>query len=78
MPELDDTFPQRGLSFNDDKIKEKEPNESIELTTEPPGDVYDDSRAIDLGADGKERPIGRVYSLCTCNPIPYLLCRNRH
>ena len=47
--------------FNDEKLKEKEPEakESVELASEPPGDVYEDSRAIDLGVDGKERPIGR-------------------
>ena len=26
------------------------------------GDVYDDVRAIDLGADGKERPIGEDFA----------------
>ena len=50
---------ERGPSFNDEKVKEKEPFESVEVTNELPGDVYEDSRAIDLGADGKERPIGR-------------------
>lgn len=62
------------LSFSDEKIKT---NESVELITEPPGDVYDDSRPIDLGANGKERPIGAVYSLPAMF-VPYLLCRNRH
>jgi hypothetical protein len=56
----DSTLPEPGISFNDEKmVKEKETNESVELvTTEPQGDVYDDSRAIDLDANGKERPIG--------------------
>lgn len=27
------------------------------------GDVYDNIRAIDLGADGKERPIGTLISV---------------
>ena len=36
----------------------------MDLNTDQPRkqvsrDVYDDSQAIDLGADGKERPIGR-------------------
>lgn len=50
-----------GPLFNDEKVKEKEPEakESVEVVSELPGDVYEDSRAIDLGADGKERPIGR-------------------
>ena len=47
--------------FNDEKVKEKETEakEPVEVTSEFPGDVYEDSRAIDLDADGKERPIGR-------------------
>ena len=52
---------EHSLSFIDEKVKEKEPEakESIEVSSELPGDVYEDSRAIDLGVDGKERPIGR-------------------
>lgn len=33
------------------------------------GDVYDNLRAIDLGADGKERPIGMLSS-CLFTAIP--------
>jgi hypothetical protein len=63
MAAADDSFNPKllesGPFFNDAKVNEKEANESVEVSSEPPGDVYDDSRAIDLGADGKERPIGR-------------------
>jgi len=51
---------ERESSFNDEKINEKGVNHVVELTHEV--DMYDDSRAIDLGADGKERPIGRLSS----------------
>lgn len=33
------------------------------------GDVYDDVRAIDMGADGKERPIGELSGQQCCNHI---------
>lgn len=59
---------ERGSTFNDQKIDEKGPNESIELTSELQGGVYDDSRAIDLGANGKERPIGR-FTVVIFNPV---------
>ena len=62
MAAADDSFNEKpfdtGPLFNDDKFREKEANESVEVTSELPGDVYEDTRAIDLGADGKERPIG--------------------
>lgn len=67
MAVADDSFnpklPDSGPSFIDEKIKEKEASESVEVASEPPGDVYEDSRAIDLDADGKERPIGRSTTL---------------
>ncbi|KAF8801788.1 peptide transporter MTD1 [Phlegmacium glaucopus] len=57
---------ERGSEFNDEKIKEKEVDgHSIELANEVQGDVYDDSRAIDLGADGKERPIETDIDVAT-------------
>lgn len=68
MAEADNSFNPKlldqGPLFNDEKVKEKEPEpkESIEVTSELPGDVYEDSRAIDLDANGKERPIGRSTS----------------
>ena len=66
---------ESGPFSNDVKVNEKEANESIEVTSEPPGDVYNDSRAIDLGADGKERPIGRSSPTCRENLffLSYLL-----
>lgn len=47
---------------HDEKLEkgsaEKSSNDSVEIATSIQGDVYDDIRAIDLGEDGKERPIG--------------------
>lgn len=37
---------------------EKYSSGSIEIAASIQGDVYDDIRAIDMGEDGKERPIG--------------------
>lgn len=64
----------------DSVVVEKEPYEGNELEADVPvvdlrkaalnddiGDVFDDTRAIDLGADGKERPIGKFHSLY--NPL---------
>lgn len=76
----DDSFQERGLSFNDnEKINEKDANESVDLTSDLPGDVYDDGRAIDLGANGKERPIGNVYYILALSGIHLLIPpRDRH
>jgi hypothetical protein len=78
MAAADDSFNPNlldsGPLFND---KEKVANESVELTSESPGDVYEDSRAIDLGADGKERPIGRSTTVRS-DLHSYLLRRDRH
>lgn len=41
---------------SDEKYDEK--SGSVEIAEPITGDVYDDIRAIDLGEDGKERPIG--------------------
>jgi len=54
---------ERTGSFGDEKgsyDKEKGGSGSIEVATSLPGDVYDDVRAMDLGEDGKERPIGNL------------------
>ena len=51
---------EQGPSFKD----EKGANEFIELRSNFRRDVYDDSRAIDLGVDGKERPIYRFPLSC--------------
>lgn len=48
-------------SFSDEKGGDKE-NGSIEIAADFQGDVYDDLRAIDMGEDGKERPIGKKFS----------------
>ncbi|THU85518.1 OPT oligopeptide transporter [Dendrothele bispora CBS 962.96] len=51
-------LPDHGLSTTyDEKLSEKESKEKIPLDITDVGDVYEDVRAIDLGADGKERPI---------------------
>ena len=67
MAAVDDSFNPKllnhGSFFNNEKVNEKEANEFVEVTSELPGDVYEDSRAIDLGADGKERPIGRSITV---------------
>ncbi|KAJ3513900.1 hypothetical protein NLJ89_g2700 [Agrocybe chaxingu] len=60
-------------SFGDEKGLEKEKAGSVEIAHsihEDVGDVYDDVRAIDLGEDGKERPIGE--SLVSCPSYSYL------
>lgn len=52
--------PERGDSFNDEKLDEKNEkgdNSSIEIAQSIKGEVYDDVRAIDVDEDGKERPI---------------------
>jgi hypothetical protein len=41
---------------SDEKFDEK--HDAVEVAEPILGDVYDDIRAIDLGEDGKERPIG--------------------
>ena len=60
-----------GPLFNHDKFKEKGANESVEATSDLPGDVYEDNRAIDLGADGKERPIGRSTTFVEKSFLPF-------
>ena len=65
---------EQGPTFKD----EKGANESIDLASNFQGDVYDDGRAIDLGADGKERPIGRFPSLCPAQQgKPFIMTRQR-
>jgi hypothetical protein len=75
MAAADDSFNPKllesGPFFNDEKVNEKESNESVEETSDLPGDVYEDSRAIDLGADGKERPIGKVYYCPACKFLSF-------
>jgi hypothetical protein len=78
MAAADDSFNPKlldsGPLFNDEKVEEKVANESVEVTSEFPGDVYEDSRAIDLGVDGKERPIGRstTYQVRPAEKKPFL------
>ncbi|KAF8890828.1 peptide transporter MTD1 [Gymnopilus junonius] len=61
-------YHQRSDSFGDEKgivNKEKGESGSIELATSIQGDVYNDFRAIDLGDDGKERPIETDIDVAT-------------
>jgi hypothetical protein len=46
---------KRKDAFSDETYNEKG---SIEVAESIKGDVYDDIREIDMGEDGKERPIG--------------------
>ena len=61
MTATDDSFNPRLLDSGPlfEKVKERVANESVKVTSEFPGDVYEDSRAVDLNVDGKEKPIGR-------------------
>ena len=64
------TSPERekAESYSDEKAGDKE-NGSIEIASDLQGDVYDDIRAIDMGEDGKERPIGMIFSATLELPI---------
>ena len=53
LPKHADSLP------SDEKLDEK--HGAIEVAVPIEGDVYDDIRAIDLGDDGQERPIGKRY-----------------
>lgn len=50
----------RGDSPNDEKLNEKANSSSVEVAGAFKGEVFDDIRDIDLGEDGKERPIGKL------------------
>ena len=66
----DDSIIDEKLRMNETGIDADANSEEINhelkaaALTEDVGEVYDNVRAIDLGADGKERPIGKchVYS----------------
>ncbi|KAG6853742.1 hypothetical protein C0991_001758 [Blastosporella zonata] len=47
--------PEKKGSFSDEKHDEK--RGSVDIAESIHGDVYDDARIIDMGEDGKERPI---------------------
>ena len=70
-----DSFPKQPLhkrndSFGEEKVSDEEKAESgsIEVASSLHGDVYDDFRAIDMGEDGKERPIGKIYITTSLSP----------
>ena len=53
-------LPKQGDPFHsNEKVEEK--HGVVEASEPFQGDVYDDIRAIDIGEDGKERPIGMSY-----------------
>lgn len=54
------TIRRTSASFSSDEKQhdEKGHDANIEVISEVPGEVYDDLRDIDLGEDGKEKPIG--------------------
>lgn len=58
LPKNDSAILERGDSYSDEKHLDEKA--TAPLTDEVVGDVYDDVRIIDLGEDGKERPIGTV------------------
>ncbi|TFK37217.1 peptide transporter MTD1 [Crucibulum laeve] len=58
--------PERGGSFGDEKSLEKDLSGSVEvITSVHDGGVYDDLREIDMGVDGKERPIETDIDVAT-------------
>ncbi|KAF9462816.1 peptide transporter MTD1 [Collybia nuda] len=56
QPSITHPTPDRKESFADEKYDEKGDN-SVEIAESLKGEVYDDIRDIDMGEDGKERPI---------------------
>ncbi len=58
---------ERSRSFHSDEkgspIDEKRDSADVVTDVSFQGDVYDDLRVIDMGEDGKERPIGIPLSL---------------
>ncbi|KAG5353605.1 hypothetical protein C0989_004713 [Termitomyces sp. Mn162] len=54
--------PKQKESYNDEK------RDSVEIAESIKGDVYDDLRVIDLGEDGKERPIGILTLVSAYSP----------
>lgn len=72
---------ERSDSFGDEKgiFEEKGSDGSVEVAGSIQGDVYDDIRAIDMGEDGKERPIGTVVAyLLKIFTYSCLTRRDRH
>lgn len=61
--DIETTHPdaKHSSSFSDENFDEK--RGAGEDTPSVDGDVYNDTRAIDLDKDGKERPIG-MSSIC--------------
>ncbi|KAF5378543.1 hypothetical protein D9615_007071 [Tricholomella constricta] len=57
--------PERKNSYGDEKFDEKGDRSSVDVAESLKGDVYDDLRVIDMGDDGKERPIETDVDVAT-------------
>ncbi|KAF8055167.1 peptide transporter MTD1 [Lyophyllum atratum] len=56
---------ERKASYSEEKLDEKAERSSIDVAESIKGDVYDDIRSIDMGEDGKERPIETDIDVAT-------------
>lgn len=63
-----ESLPKNGTSMLEkhDSFADEKSADEKQVVPAVQGDVYDDVRAIDLGEDGKERPIGISSSLSSC------------
>lgn len=57
------TIRRTSASFSSDEKQHEKEHDNIEVISDVHGEVYDDIRDIDLGEDGKEKPIGMSCSL---------------
>jgi len=62
--------PERKESYGDEKFNEKGDHSSADIADSESfkGNVYDDIRVIDMGEDGKERPIGTSCVMSSNEP----------
>lgn len=59
---------ERGDSIGSDE-KHNEKQDGVDIVTDAPGEVFDDLRNIDMGEDGKERPIGMASYIDPCYAV---------
>jgi hypothetical protein len=59
--DVESAHPPPTFSESDEKFKFNEKHSVVEVAEPIHGDVFEDVRDIDLGEDGKERPIGISY-----------------
>ncbi len=64
LPNVEKASPTRSNSYDDEKASMKDNDEKAIPVSKTwfPGDVFEEVREIDLGADGKERPIGDGFT----------------